>query len=95
MDAVAREIGAKDLRFGDEETLYQLLGVKQGCVTIFAMLNDSEHIVQPILDSQITTAGAKFVNFHPMTNSATMGVSPQDLLKFLQLTGHKEILIDL
>uniref|UniRef100_A0A8B9T5M6 PrdX deacylase domain-containing protein 1 n=1 Tax=Anas platyrhynchos TaxID=8839 RepID=A0A8B9T5M6_ANAPL len=33
------------------------------------------------------------VYFHPMTNSATMGLSPEDFMKFVKSTGHDPIII--
>merc|ERR1712098_676160 len=37
---VGKKIGVKDLRFGDESVMFDLIGVKQGCVTSFALVND-------------------------------------------------------
>lgn len=33
--------------------------------------------------------------FHPMANSATMGLSPDDLLKFVRSTDHDPIVEDI
>ncbi|KAB7496208.1 hypothetical protein Anas_07990 [Armadillidium nasatum] len=35
----------------------------------------------------------KFVNFHPLMNSATLGISPKDLGKFLELVGAFDIVL--
>lgn len=90
---MAKQIGAKDLRFGDENVMFDLLGVKQGCVTAFALVNDTNHQVKFLLDREALSDAHPFVNFHPMSNSATLGISPKNLSKFLESTGHEPSLL--
>ena len=48
---LAKEVGARGgLRFADEEVLISTLGVRQGCVTVFGLVNDRDHKVKLILD---------------------------------------------
>jgi Ala-tRNA(Pro) deacylase len=35
------------------------------------------------------------VNFHPLVNSMTTGVSPDDLIRFLRATGHEPTILHL
>merc|ERR1719226_374422 len=42
LNDVAKAVGAKELRFADENVLLEKLGVTQGCVTAFALINDPE-----------------------------------------------------
>jgi Ala-tRNA(Pro) deacylase len=35
------------------------------------------------------------VNFHPLINSMTTGVSPEDLVRFLRTTGHEPAILRL
>ncbi|XP_063605698.1 aminoacyl tRNA synthase complex-interacting multifunctional protein 2-like [Penaeus indicus] len=93
LSEVGKQLGTKDLRFGDETILYSTLGVKQGCVTAFALLNDRSHQVKFLLDSEAFNDCHPFVNFHPMSNAATLGVAPKDLKKFLNASGHEPTLI--
>ncbi|XP_042863146.1 uncharacterized protein LOC122247696 isoform X2 [Penaeus japonicus] len=95
LNEIGKQLGIKDLRFGDESILYNTLGVKQGCVTAFALLNDRSHQVKFLLDSEAFNDCHPFVNFHPMSNAATLGVAPKDLKKFLNATGHEPTLITL
>ncbi len=74
------------LRFASEEILYEKLGVKQGCVTAYALLNDVDKSVQFLLDEDF--AQHEFVYFHPLVNSASTGISYLDFKKFVSLTGH-------
>ena len=74
--------------------MFDILGVKQGCVTAYSLLNDKDKKVKLILDSEAFNTQHPFINFHPMTNSATLGISPNDLKKFFQSTGHEPVLIN-
>ncbi|RXG53193.1 Prolyl-tRNA synthetase associated domain-containing protein 1 [Armadillidium vulgare] len=96
LNDVAKKIGAKELRFADENTLKNVLGVTQGCVTLYALVNDPENRVHVLLDSEATKNDVyEFVNFHPLVNSATLGISPKDIGKFLELVGHKTTVLDI
>jgi hypothetical protein len=64
-----------------------------GCCTPLALFNDKDSKVQFILDDEFIDGGHEQVFFHPMVNEATLGMSPQDLLKFIESTGHKPILM--
>jgi hypothetical protein len=88
LNDVAKKIGAKELRFGDESVMKEVLGVSQGCVTAFALANDSEKQVTFIVDQALVDGTHTRVNFHPMVNTATTAVSVPDFVKFLGVTGH-------
>jgi len=88
LNDVAKKIGAKELRFGDESVMKEVLGVSQGCVTAFALANDSEKQVTFIVDQALVDGTHTRVNFHPMVNTATTAVSVTDFVKFLGITGH-------
>ena len=74
------------LSFGSAELLREVLGVEPGSVTPFALVNDREHRVTLVVDEALMTHEP--VNFHPLVNSATTGLSRADLLKFFAATGH-------
>ncbi|MFL5176655.1 MAG: prolyl-tRNA synthetase associated domain-containing protein [Microvirga sp.] len=80
-------IGASGrLSFGSAEQLRQVLGVEPGSVTPFGLVNDRERRVTLVLDEALMRADP--VNFHPLVNSATTGLSRAGLLKFFAATGH-------
>lgn len=83
---VAKDLDAKGLRFAQPELLAQYLGLKPGSVTPFGLINDTEHVVHVILDASLL--GADLVSFHPLRNTATVTINPQDLLKFLKHQGN-------
>ena len=86
-------IGARRLSFGKPELLLEVLGVPAGSVTPFALINDAAHRVTLVLDAAFLAAPR--VNFHPLENTATTGVSPAGLKVFLAATGHAPVVVDL
>ncbi len=87
-------IGASGrLSFGSADQLRALLGVEPGSVTAFAVVNDTEGRVTMVLDANLLEH--ERVNFHPLVNSMTTGVSREDLIKFLRATGHDPLILRL
>ncbi|KAM4679389.1 prolyl-tRNA synthetase associated domain-containing protein 1-like isoform 1-T1 [Amazona ochrocephala] len=85
-------VGSGNLRFADENSMLEKLKVGQGCATPLALFCDQGE-VRLVLDAAFLESGHEKVYFHPMTNCATMGLSPDDFLKFVRSTGHDPILI--
>ena len=79
--------------FGSADRLWQYLGIRPGSVCPFTVMNDKDHAVQIVLDSFMMKQ--ERVNYHPLDNRMTIGISPDDLLKFLKHTGHEPIILDL
>jgi Ala-tRNA(Pro) deacylase len=80
-------IGASGrLSFGSAEALREVLGVEPGSVTPFGLINDRAGQVSVILDAALMEHDP--VNFHPLVNAKTTGVSRDGLLAFLRATGH-------
>jgi Ala-tRNA(Pro) deacylase len=75
------------LSFGSADQLRETLGVEPGSVTPFAAVHDRDGRVTIILDEAL--ARAERVNFHPLVNTMTTGLTPSELLAFLSATGHE------
>ncbi|XP_061645217.1 prolyl-tRNA synthetase associated domain-containing protein 1 isoform X2 [Phyllopteryx taeniolatus] len=86
--------GSGNLRFADEAAMLDKLKVGQGCATALALLFDEDRSVTLVLDRDLLEGGHPMVYFHPMTNAATVGMKPEDLLRFLEHTGHRPVLED-
>lgn len=86
-------IGSDRLSFGSADRLWQYLGVRPGSVCPFSVINDTEQQVKIILDKDMMDAD--IVNYHPLLNTITIGLSPADLTKFIKSTGHDPMIIDL
>jgi len=87
LKTVHHVIGASGrVSFGKPEQLLDLLGVRPGAVTVFGAINDVEGQVRVILDAPLMAYD--IINAHPLTNEATTSIGRQDLLRFLEATGH-------
>ena len=80
------ELGAGRFSFGKPELLWEVLKVRPGAVTPFALMNDVQLRVSPVLDAALLDGD--LVNFHPLRNDRTTAVSPQDLVRFIESCGH-------
>ena len=92
LNQLHKRIGTKRLSFGKADALLDLLGVVPGSVTVFSVLNDTDAKVRLILDKALFDHDD--VWFHPMRNTASTRVAPQDLIAFANATGHPPTIID-
>ena len=85
-------LGCKRLSFGKAEPLMDLLGMTQGSVTLFSVLNDTDNQVTLIIDEALTRH--EIVNFHPLLNDATTAISSADMIAFAKAAGHDPIILN-
>lgn len=90
---LARALGSPRLSFGKPELLEEVLGVPPGAVTPFALLNDRDRRVQPLLDRAMLAHDR--LNYHPLTNAATTTIAARDLIRFIEACGHQPRVLDL
>ena len=89
---IHRLIGAAGrVSFGKPDMLMQLLGVIPGAVTVFGLLNDTQGRVKVVLDAALMRNAV--VNAHPLGNEATTSIAAADLLKFIEATGHRPVVL--
>jgi Ala-tRNA(Pro) deacylase len=79
-------LGCGRLSFGNAELLGQVLGVQPGSVTPFSVINDREGQVRVVLDEALFDYDR--LNFHPLVNTATTGISQDGLRRFLEDCRH-------
>jgi Ala-tRNA(Pro) deacylase len=72
--------------FGSSDLMMETLGVVPGAVTPFGVLNDIAGRVTVVLDAALMAHPV--INAHPLINTMTTSIARQDLLKFLEATGH-------
>lgn len=76
--------------FATDAELMRFLGLTPGSVTPFGLINDEARAVTVVLDKCIGEAdGEELVNFHPNTNTATLGIKKKDFLRFLAYRGNR------
>ncbi|XP_072031659.1 prolyl-tRNA synthetase associated domain-containing protein 1-like [Amphiura filiformis] len=95
LNDVAKEVGAPGgLRFADESILMDKLGVGNGCVTPLALFNDKAGDVRFICDAAFLDGSHPQMFFHPMVNSATVGITAPDLKTFVTASGHEPVVLN-
>lgn len=87
LKTLQRSLGSARLSFGSADLMREMLGVEPGAVTPFAAINDRGLKVTIILDTAMMEH--ERINFHPLVNTMTTSIGRQDLLKFLEATGHR------
>ena len=78
----ANPLGSKKLSFAREEYLLQYLGIKPGSVSPFGLVNDHEKKVKFFFDLEFMNFD--IVNFHPLVNTATVSIAPNDLINLIE-----------
>ncbi len=92
LKALAPLLQTDRLTLGSPERLQRYLGVEPGSVTILGLVNDRERAVELVFDRDI--AAAEALRCHPLVNTATLAVPREQLLAFLELTGHTPRVVD-
>ncbi len=90
---LAARLLAPRFSFGGAADLHRLLGVRPGAVTPFALLNDVEHRVTPVLDAAMLQYDP--LNYHPLENDRTTAISAADLLRLIDASGHVPRILDM
>lgn len=93
LKALARQLGVGTLSFGKPELLGEILGVVPGAVTPFALINDPDHKVTPVLEKRMMAM--PLLNYHPLRNDRTTALASSDLLRFIADCGHEPLVVDL
>lgn len=73
--------------FGSADLLREVWGVEPGSVTPFGAINDTEGRVTVVLDAAMMEHAT--LSYHPLVNTMTTSIKRDDLVKFLESTGHE------
>ena len=74
------------ISFASPHRMERYLGLSGGSVSVFGLINDSENHVHLFLDDGLQVAD--WISFHPNENNATLVISFQSFLKFLNWSGN-------
>ena len=87
LKSLHRTLGANGrFSFGSADLMRETLGVEPGAVTAFAAMNDTGQRVTVVLDAAMMEHDR--INFHPLRNTMTTTIGRDDLVRFLESTGH-------
>ena len=69
------------ISFASPQRMERYLGLSGGSVSVFGLINDEENHVHLFLDDGLKSA--EKISFHPNENNATVVISDQSFIKFL------------
>jgi Ala-tRNA(Pro) deacylase len=88
LKSLHRLLGANGrFSFGAANLLREVWGVEPGSVTPFGAINDADGRVTVVLDADMMEHDT--LNYHPLLNTMTTSIARDDLIRFLDATGHK------
>ncbi|MEM7442819.1 MAG: prolyl-tRNA synthetase associated domain-containing protein [Pseudomonadota bacterium] len=93
LKALGRRLEGGRLSFGSADRLRDVLGVLPGSVTPFALINDRDLRVTPVLDKAMLEESQ--LNYHPLVNTMTTTIDSADLVRFIEACGHTPLILDL
>ncbi len=87
LKSLHRRLGATGrFSFGPADVMLETLGVVPGAVTPFGVINDTAGRVAGVGDADLMRHPT--VNAHPLVNTMTTSIGRDDLIRFLESTGH-------
>jgi Ala-tRNA(Pro) deacylase len=88
------KVGANGrLGFAPSDIVREVLGVEPGAITPLALMQDGNHTTTVVLDAKIMNDIQ--LNFHPLVNTESIGLSSTQLMRFIAATGHQYIVVEL
>lgn len=91
---ISKQIGSARLSFAEAEYMEQLLNITPGSVSVMGLMNDKEHKVKLLIDSDILKD--EYIGCHPCINTSSLKLKTSDILeKFLPYTGHTYTEVDI
>ena len=91
---VSKLIGSSRLSFGEEDKLYELLGVRPGSITPLGLVFDEAHQVNLLINREVLAL--EEIGMHPLVNTASIAMKTEDLMKvYFPFTGHEPQILDI
>ena len=82
------QLGVARLSFGDEALLAEMMDLTPGSVTVMGLMNDTEHKVRLLVDSDLQKP--EYFACHPMINTSSVRFKTSDLFETLLPALHHE-----
>ncbi|WP_029009165.1 prolyl-tRNA synthetase associated domain-containing protein [Azospirillum halopraeferens] len=92
LNSFDKVIGSARLSFASADRLWEVLGVRPGSVTPFALINDTHRRVSVVLQQAMLEHDP--LNYHPLSNDRTTAIGAADLLRFIRACGHDPRIVD-
>ncbi len=85
----------RNFNFGTAGDLSKLLGLTPGAVSPFGLINDKQNSIKFIVESSLAQSNGEKLNFHPVVDFLTTLISFDDLMDFVEYTGHIPHFVDM
>ena len=84
---LSAQIQSARLSFADPADMLKYLDIEPGAVSIMGLMNDQEHAVQLLVDSDVLKE--EFLGCHPCVCTSSLKMKTEDVIRiFLPATGH-------
>ena len=87
LKALAQRLGLGKLSFANQAELMEVLGLTPGAVGLLALSRDQQARVRVLVDTEVW--GNEPIHCHPLVNTKTLLIRPNDLERFITATGHR------
>jgi Ala-tRNA(Pro) deacylase len=81
------------ISFASQERMDKYLGLNGGSVSPFGLINDHENHVYVFLDQNLLSS--QKISFHPNVNTASLVISFEDFIRFLDWSGNNYEFLEL
>lgn len=86
LKSIKQQINSTSLKFASEERLQKYLHLTKGSVTPLGILNDKNCEVEVLIDKDLINE--KKIGVHPNTNTSTLWISLENLIKVIENHGN-------
>ena len=93
MEKLAGILNESRVRFGSSEKLMAKMSLPPGVVSLFGLLNNTDHDIKVYLDKEILSE--KIMTFHPNDNTKTIFIKTEDMYKFITSSSYEYTVIEL
>ena len=90
---LSAQLGCSRLSFADGGHMRDFLQTIPGSVSALELLFDKDHRVQLVIDRDLMAD--ELISGHPGISTSTLQLKREDILRFVESTGHSPIYIDL
>ena len=90
---IEKKLKQGKLSFASEQRMMKYLGLQPGSVSPFGLIYDEEKNVKIFLDVNLQKADK--ISFHPNLNTASLIISFNDFMRYLEFTGNEFEFIEL